>query len=127
MSMNPYEIYRQRDLDTSNNQELVGKLFNEASLSLKRAIKAIDNKKYDAANDSIKKSQVIVLTLNKSLDMQYEISFHLRRLYTYMLKRMLEGNMKKDKVVLEEISDMLSGLRDTWIEAIKRSKKMQSL
>lgn len=127
MNMNPYEIYKKQDLETSNNQELVGKLFNEASLSLKRAMKAIDNKKYDVANDSIKKSQVIVTTLNKSLDMQYEISGYLRKLYLYMLKRMFEANMKKDKVILEEISDMLSGLRDTWIEAIRRSRKTQSM
>lgn len=125
MSMNPYDLYKKQDLETSNNQELVGKLFNEASLSLKKAMKAIDLNKYDAANDCIKKSQVIVNTLNNSLDMQFEISTDMRRLYTYMLKRMLEANMTKDKAVLEEISGMLSGLRDTWAEAIRRSKKMQ--
>lgn len=127
MNMNPYDIYRKQDLETSNNQELVGKLFNEASVSLKRAMQAIDIKKFDLANDSIKKSQVIVSTLNKSLDMEYEISDQLRKLYTYMLKRLLEANMKKDKVILEEISGMLSGLRDTWHEAIRRSRKSQSL
>lgn len=127
MSMNPYDVYRKQDLETSNNQELVGKLFNEASLSLKRAMQAIDIKRYDVANNNIKKSQVIISTLNKSLDMEYEIAAELRKLYTYMLKRMVEANMKKDKAILEEISGMLSGLRDTWNEAIRRSKKSQSL
>jgi flagellar protein FliS len=123
--MNPYDLYKKQDIETSNNQELVGKLFNEASLSLKRAMKAIDSKKLDAANDCIKKSQVIVNTLNNSLDMQYEISSDLRKLYTYMLRRMVEANLKKDKAILEEISGMLAELRDTWAEAIRRSKKMQ--
>jgi flagellar secretion chaperone FliS len=127
MNMNPYELYKRQDIETCNNQELVGKLFNEASLSLKRAMRAIDSKKYDVANDNIKKGQLIVSTLNKSLDMHYEISIQLRKLYTYMLRRMFEANMKKDKTILTEISDMLSGLRDTWVEAIRRSKKMQSM
>jgi flagellar secretion chaperone FliS len=127
MNMNPYELYKQQDLETSNNQELVGKLFNEASVSLRRAIKAIDEKNYATANENIKKSQVIITTLNKCLDMQYEIAAQLRNLYSYMLKRMLEANLKKDKAILEEISEMLSGLRDTWIEAVRRSKKSQSI
>lgn len=125
MNMNPYDVYRKQDLETSNNQELVGKLFSEASMSLRRAIQAIAVKRYDTANENIKKSQVIIITLNKSLDMDYEISFQLRKLYTYMLKRMVEANVNKDSAILEEISEMLSGLRDTWIEAIQRSKKQQ--
>ena len=127
MNMNPYEAYRKQDLETCNNQELVSKLFNEASVSLRRAVHAIDVKKYDVANDNIKKSQIIVNTLDKSLDMQYEISGQLRNLYTYMSKRMLEANMKKDSTILNEISEMLSGLRDTWTEAVKRSKRTQSM
>ncbi|CDZ24900.1 hypothetical protein CCDG5_1802 [[Clostridium] cellulosi] len=124
--MNPYEIYRKQDLETSNKQELVGKLFNEASVSLRRAILEIEKKDYLSANENIKKAEVIVKTLNNSLDMQYEISVQLRRLYNYMNRRMIEGNVKKDPKILSEISEMLSGLRDTWFEAIKRSRKMQS-
>ncbi|HEX2938764.1 MAG TPA: flagellar export chaperone FliS [Ruminiclostridium sp.] len=124
--MNPYDIYRKQDLETSNKQELVGKLFNEASVSLKRARLAVEQNDLFAANESIKKAEVIVKTLNNSLDMQYDISVQLRRLYTYMDKRMLEANLNKDPEILSEISGMLSELRDTWFEAIRRSKKMQS-
>lgn len=125
--MNPYDFYKRQDLETSNNQELVGKLFNEASVSLKRAAQAIDSNKFETANDCIKKSQVIIKSLNNCLDMQYDIAAQLRQLYTYMLKRMAEANAKKDKEILVEISGMLSGLRDTWLEAVRRSKKMESM
>lgn len=127
MYKNPYDLYKQQDLETSNKQELVGKLYNEGSISLKRAITFINNKKYFDANENIKKAEVIVKTLNKSLDMQYDISHQLRSLYTYMLRRMVEGNFKKDSEILSEISDMLLELRDAWTEAVKRSKKMQSI
>jgi flagellar protein FliS len=127
MYTNPYELYKQQDLDTCNKQELVGKLYNEGSVSLKRAIAAIHQKKFDVANENIKKAEVIVSTLKKSLDMQFEISHQLCQIYNYMLKRMVEGNMKKDVTILEEISGMLSDFRDVWSEAIKRSKKLQSI
>lgn len=127
MFKNPYDLYKQQDLETSNKQELVGKLYNEGAISLKRAITFIDNKKYLDANESIKKAEVIVKTLNNSLDMQYDISHQLRSLYSYMIKRMVEGNIKKDTEILKEISDMLLELRDAWMEAVKRSKKLQSI
>jgi flagellar protein FliS len=127
MMNNPYEIYKRQDLETSNKQELVGKLFNEASLSLKRAVHAIEGKKFDVANENIKKSEVIVKTLNQSLDMQYDISHQLRNLYGYMFKRMYEANMKKDVEILKQVSGMLDELRDTWLEAMKACKKTQLL
>lgn len=126
MNMNPYELYKQQDLETSNSQELVGKLFNEASVSLRRAVQEIEQKKYEQANEHIKKSQIIVKTLDKSLDMQYDIAGQLRSLYAYMLRRMLEANLHKDPAILSEISQMLSELRDTWIQAVRSCKKMQS-
>ena len=124
--MNPYDVYRNQDLETCNKEELVAKLFNEASVSLRRGIQAIDNKNFDAANKHIQKSQIIVSTLNDSLDMGYEVSDGLRKLYTYMLERLFKANIDKDITILAEISKMLGELRDTWLEAIRRSRKMQS-
>lgn len=124
--MNPYDVYRNQDLETCNKEELVAKLFNEASVSLRRGIQAIDNKNFDVANKHIQKSQIIVSTLNDSLDMGYEVSDGLRKLYTYMLERLFKANIDKDITILAEISKMLGELRDTWLEAIRRSRKMQS-
>lgn len=126
MNMNPYELYKQQDIETSNSQELVGKLFNEASVSLRRAVQEIEQKKYEQANEHIKKSQVIVKTLDKCLDMQYEIGGQLHALYAYMLRRMLDANLRKDIEILNEISQILSELRDTWIQAVRSCKKMQA-
>lgn len=124
--MNPYDIYRKQDLETSNKQELVGKLFNKACISLRKAKVAIESDKLDDANENIKKAEIIIKTLNNSLDMSYDISVQLRRLYTYMNRRMFQANLDKDTAILDEISEMLAGLRDTWAEAVRRSKKIQS-
>lgn len=122
MKSNPYNLYKNADLDTSSNYELVGKLYARAALTLKRACGYIDDKRLDLACADIIKAQIIVTTLNESLDLQYGIAHQLRPLYVYMLKRMREANIKKDKDILNEISGMLFELRDTWDEAVKRFK-----
>lgn len=126
MPINPYERYRRQDLETCNQQELVGRLFNEAALCLRRACADIEKKQFSTANEAIKKAEVIVNTLNSSLDMQYSISKLLRSLYQYMNRRMLEANFKKDPAILSEIAGILTELRDAWNEAIHRSRKLQA-
>jgi flagellar protein FliS len=119
---NPYNLYKNSDIDTSSNYELVSKLFGKAALNLKMAMMHIDQRRLDKACTQIVNSQIIITTLNESLDMKYNIANQFRMLYLYMLKRLREANIKKDKQILLEISDILLGLRDTWNEAIKNFK-----
>jgi flagellar protein FliS len=49
-----------------------------------------------------------------------EISTNLRSLYNYMYKRLLDANMKKDLKIIDEVSEYIKDLRDTWIEAMKK-------
>lgn len=127
MNMNPYDVYKRQDLETCSKEELVAKLYNEASLSLKRAVHAIEQKKFESANEYIKKSQVIISTLNNCLDMHYDIAIQLRKLYRYMLRQLLKANASKDTAILKDVSETLSEFRDTWYEAIKRCNRMKSL
>jgi flagellar protein FliS len=123
---NPYSAYKAQDLETSSNYELVGKLFGAASLKLKKAVMGIHENKLDLANNEIIKAQIIVTTLNESLDMSFGIASQLRPLYLYMIRRMREANINKDPKILAEISAMLDQFRDTWNEALKRFKIAQA-
>ena len=53
-----------------------------------------------------------------TLDMDYDISKNLYSLYDYMKYRLVQANIKKDKEIVDEIIDMLSGFRDTWQKAM---------
>ena len=124
---NPYSYYQNQDLETSSKNELVGKLYDSAAASLNRAAYYIENRKYDGACNAIIKAENIVIVLNDALDMNFEISHQLRTLYSYMLKRMQEANVKKDVGIVNEIADLLGQFRDTWAEAQKIYKKSQSM
>ena len=62
-----------------------------------------------------------------TLDMQYEISEELFLLYEYMNRKLLEANMKKDKLILEEVTGYAEELRDTWVRAMKLAKQQDAV
>ena len=45
------------------------------------------------------------------------------RIYKYLLKRLVEANVKKDKEILEEINTHLRSVRDTWKEVMRIGKE----
>ena len=57
--------------------------------------------------------------LRATLDMKYPVAQDFDRIYTYLLKRLLQANMKKDKEILEEIVSHLRSVRDTWKEVMR--------
>ena len=125
--INPYKLYKDQDLETCSNYELVGKLFAAASLKLRMAATAISEGRIESANNDIIKSQLIIKTLNESLDMSFPISGQLRPLYEYALRRLVEANVKKNVEILKEISDMMIEFRDAWNQALKSRKGSNAL
>jgi flagellar protein FliS len=123
MASNPYKIYKDQDLDTSNPREIVGKLFGAASISLRRAALEISNKHIEKSNECILKSENIIQVLDSSLDMEFPVSAQMHELYVYMNKRMIEANAKKDIGILNEIAGLISELRETWEEAFSLESK----
>lgn len=125
MLANPYQIYKQQDIATSNPREIVGKLYSTAAVSLKRAVLDIRNNRIEGANNSILKAETIIHELDACLDDRYELSAQLHQLYGYMIRRMIQANAKKDLEILNEISGMILEIRDAWEEAQKNLVKVK--
>ena len=47
-------------------------------------------------------------------------------MYEYILRRLVEANIKKDKDILEEVLEHLRTMRDTWKEVMKNANAPQS-
>jgi flagellar protein FliS len=120
---NPYQQYRQNTVNTSTPQELTLMLYNGLLKFLKLAQQGIEEKNIEKANNNIIKSQDIIIEFMSTLDMQYEISNGLYMLYDYMNRRLLEANIKKDKLIVEEVIGYAEELRDTWAQAMKLAKQ----
>jgi len=126
-NFNPYQQYQQNTVNTSTPQELTLMLYNGLVRFLKLAYQGIEEADIEKANNNIIKSQNIILEFMSTLDMQYEISEELFSLYEYMNRRLLEANIKKDKLILEEVSGYAEELRDTWAQAMKLAKQQDAV
>jgi flagellar secretion chaperone FliS len=117
--VNPYEVYQKNQVTTAKPEELTLMLYNGGIKFLQQARMAIENKDLAKANTLIMKTQDIITELMVTLNRDYEISNSLYALYEYMKQKLIEGNMKKDIVLIDEVVGMLQELRTTWQQAMK--------
>lgn len=116
MYENPYQRYRQVQLETASPLELIIKLYEGALRFINLAKKGLDDRDYQLVNNSLQRAQAIVNELNLSLNMDYEISHNLRELYLFINRSLIEANIAKDGSKLDEIMEMLMSLKDAWVQ-----------
>ena len=87
------------------------------------AIMAIENNDMEKAHTNIMKTQRIIEEFRNTLDRKYEVAEDFDRIYVYVLRRLFDANIKKDKEILEEVNGHLRSLRDTWKEVMKKCNK----
>ncbi len=121
--VNPYQQYKENAILTASPEELVLMLYNGIIRFIEEAKGAIEKKDYMAANNSIQRAQDIITELMLTLDMNYDISKNLYSLYDYMLRRLIDANVKKDVTILEEVKGFAIELRNTWSVALNKVRE----
>jgi flagellar protein FliS len=117
MFTNGYERYRQVQLETASPLELIVKLYDGAIRFVTLAAKALEKSDYAAANTWLLRAQDIIDELNYNLNMDTgEIARNLRDLYLYFNKTLMEANVKKDGSNLKAVIDLLTSLRNAWMQ-----------
>lgn len=117
-----YAAYANNKVTTATPADLVLMLYEGAIKFCNIAIVAIENKDIEKAHNNIIKAQNIILEFQASLDFKYTTAKHFNDVYTYLLSRLREANMKKDKEILEEVLKHLRTMRDTWKEVMRLTK-----
>ncbi len=121
-AQNPYSKYRDNKIFQASKEELTLMLYDGALKFCNQAIAAIEQKDIIKANDLIIRVENIVREFQLTLDRSYDVSKYFDSMYEYMYRRLIDANMKKDKDILMEVRDYLREFRDTWAEAMKKSK-----
>ena len=119
---NPYHKYVDNNVHTAPKEELTLMLYDGALKFANQAIAALDNKDYVKTNEFMIRVQDIFRELQLTLNFDYEISNQMNTMYDYIISRSIEGNISKDREILNEVRDMAREFRDTWKEAIKLSR-----
>ena len=120
---NPYEEYQRNKILTASPAEITLMLYEGAIKFCNIAIMAIEQNDIEKAHTNIMKTQRIIEEFRNTLDRKYEVAEDFDRIYVYVLRRLFEANIAKDKEILEEVNTHLRSLRDTWKEVMKRCNK----
>lgn len=120
---NPFAEYANNKIMTASPAEVTLMLYEGAIKFCNMAIIAIENGETEKAHVNIKKTQRIIDEFRNTLDHKYKVAEDFDRIYVYILQRLLEANIKKDKAILEEVNMHLRSVRDTWKEVMKRNRQ----
>lgn len=123
MAYNALNQYKQNTVFTATPEELTLMLYDGAIKFINIAKLNIEKGDVVKAHEAIIRAEDIVIELNASLNMDYEVSKNLRSIYDFVMEKLVDGNIKKDVKPLDEALELLTDLRDTWKEAIKEVKK----
>ena len=120
---NPYAQYHNNKIMTASPAELTLMLYEGAIKFCNIAIMGIEQGDIEKAHNNNMKVQKILKEFIASLDDKYEVSKDFKNVYDYLLVRLHEANMTKDKAILEEVLEHLRTMRDTWKEVMKLAAK----
>lgn len=116
---NAFAQYKNSKVLTASPAELTLMLYEGAIKFCNIAITAIEGKEIQKAHINIIKAQKIVEHLQVTLDMKYPVAKDFDRIYNYLLERLVDANIKKDKAVMMEVRDHLNNVCDTWKEVMR--------
>lgn len=115
--------YKQNTVLTATPEELTLMLYEGAIKFMNIAKYSMENKDLERTHSSLMRAQDIIMELNYSLDMSYEISKEFRSLYDFVLSKLVDANIKKSIESLEEALIIINDMKDTWKEVIKQIKQ----
>ncbi len=116
---NAYAQYNRNKILTATPAELTLMLYEGAIKFCNVAIVGMENKDVQKAHNNIMRVQKIIEEFQITLDFKYPIANDFNNVYNYLIKRLREANMTKDKDILEEVLEHLRTMRDTWKEVMR--------
>lgn len=119
---NPYQQYRQNQVQTASQGTLILMVFDGILKNIRYAKTALEERNFESANTYLIKAQDLVseLIITLNFDAGGDIAKQLYRLYEFAHYSLIQANINKDTAILEVVNEIISGLRSTWEEVIKK-------
>lgn len=114
-----YAAYANNKIMTASPAELTLMLYEGAIKFCNIAIVAVEENDVQKAHNNIMKVERIIEEFQATLNHKYPVAKDFDEVYTYLMMRLKEANMKKEKEILEEVLKHLRTMRDTWKEVMR--------
>jgi len=123
VSVQAYQVYRQTQVTTASQGELLLMLFDGAIRFARQSKDFMVAREYEDANAKLIRTQDIINELILSLDLSVgEIANNLQQLYVFIHDLLVQANIKKDPEIVDSAVDMLVELRDTWEQVVGQAR-----
>lgn len=117
-----YQQYEKSKILTASPAELTLMLYEGAIKFANIAVMAIEKGEIEKAHNNIRKVERIIEEFQATLNHKYPVAKDFDEVYTYLRRRLVEANVKKDKEIMEEVLRHLRTMRDTWKDVMRLSK-----
>lgn len=119
MKPNRANDYQKNAILTASPAELTLMLYEGAIKFCNIALIGIEKNDMEKANTNLKKAQAIITELRITLDHKYPVWEDFDRVYDYIYRQLLDGNIKKDPEIIEDALKYIREMRDTWKEVMR--------
>jgi flagellar secretion chaperone FliS len=115
------QVRAESAIEGASPNELVGMLFQGALEKLAIAKGHMLRQEIAPKGEQLSRVISIIEGLRSTLNLEAggEIAQNLNRLYEYMERRLLEGNMRNDASALDEVGRLLGEIKGAWDQIIK--------
>ena len=109
-------------IENASSHRLVQMLMEGAAARIAAATRYMTRGEIAEKGRSISLAISIIDGLRSSLDKDKggQIAENLDRLYDYMMRRLLEANLRNDKAMLDEVQSLLQQIKEGW-DAVTRN------
>lgn len=122
MTQNMTLAYKNNTIQTASPAELTLMLYDGAIKFCNIALGALEKNEIEKANTNMIKAQKIIVEFRCTLDFSYPVAKDFDLVYDYIYRRLVEANVKKDSVPLEEALKYIREMRDTWKEVMRLNR-----
>ena len=114
---------------SASPHQLIEMLFDGAYSALVRARLFMQQGETVAKGEAISKAiNIIDNGLKAGLDLEKggELAANLADLYDYMVRRLLQANLRNDVQAIEEVEGLLSNIEDAWNQSSPKATSQES-
>ncbi|MDF2541060.1 MAG: hypothetical protein K0S47_778 [Herbinix sp.] len=123
--MNNYaaSAYKDNRVLTASPAELTLMLYEGAIKFCNIALLALEKNDKPKVNFNIIKAEKIIVELRSTLDFKYDVAKEFDKVYEMIYYTLIDANIRKDKILLENALGYIREMRDTWKEVMRLSKQ----
>ncbi|MGB9697812.1 MAG: flagellar export chaperone FliS [Thermodesulfobacteriota bacterium] len=124
-----YRVYKQTNILTADEKRLIILCYEEAINSLRSAKTNYLKENYEAKGQAVQKALDIINELRVALNFEKGgiIAKNLDLIYGFLIRHILDADIKKDIKGLEQAASILSELKSAWEQVFYGNKSNQSL